>query len=207
METGSKRLNGRDGAPRWVEQDELSRDPVMQDLCSPDRAVRQGVERRRRASSLAPHLFVSRGAHGVFFVNRRPNTVFAFAYAGPDERFAGAAATCSNTQRGENWSPIFSKRSEGQGTCRLAIPQPVRRDAEGAPAGRVLAGGNQDARLRYQIAITKARTMRDREYRAGSDPATDRTVAALVDAWKRARSRLARTSITSEGRIASGSCR
>src|SRR5947208_9363832 len=79
--------------PRWVEQDELSRYPALQDW------VRSLVARFGRElsvavarSSLAPHLFVSRGAQGVFFVNRRPSTVFAFAYAGPDERFADAAS-------------------------------------------------------------------------------------------------------------------
>src|SRR5437763_195922 len=59
--------------PRWVEQDELSRDPALQDW------VRSLVARFGRElsvavarSSLAPHLLVSRGAPGVFFVNRRP---------------------------------------------------------------------------------------------------------------------------------------
>ncbi len=79
-------------APRWVEQDELNRDPALQDLVQSlvarfGRELSVAVAR----SSLAPHLFVSRNAEGVFFVNRRPSTVFAFAYAGPDERFADAA--------------------------------------------------------------------------------------------------------------------
>ena len=67
-------------APRWVERDELNRDPAMRDFVQSliarfGRELSVAVAR----SSLAPHLFVSRGAHGVFFVNRRPNTVFAFA--------------------------------------------------------------------------------------------------------------------------------
>jgi len=40
-------------------------------------------------------------------------------------------------------------------------------------------------RLRYQIGhYEKHGQCETREYSAGSDPATDRTVAALVDAWK-----------------------
>src|SRR5207302_3208065 len=79
-------------APRWVEQDELSRDPALQDWVR-SLVTRFGRELSVAAarSSLAPHLFVSRGAQGVFFVNRRPSTVFAFVCAGPDECFCDAA--------------------------------------------------------------------------------------------------------------------
>ena len=45
--------------------------------------------------------------------------------------------------------------------------------------------GTKMRRLRYQIGhYEKHGRCETREYRAGSDPATDRTVAALVDAWK-----------------------
>lgn len=195
-------------APRWVEQDELNRDPAMQDL------VRSLVTRFGRElsvavarSSLAPHLFVSRGAHGVFFVNRRPNTVFAFAYAGPDERFADAAGD------------LFEYAARGKLVANILEEEPKAKELAGlgytsTPFGvmqRVprLAGfsleGTKMRRLRYQIGhYEKHERCETREYRAGSDPATDRTVAALVDAWKAGKKQIGPYVDHFRGRIASG---
>jgi len=175
-------------APRWVEQDELSRDPALQD-CVRSLVARFGRELSVAVarSSLAPHLFVSRGAQGVFFVNRRPSTVFAFAYAGPDERFADAAGD------------LFEYAMQGKRVANILEEEPKARELaalgySATPFGVMqklprLAGfsleGTKMRRLRYQIGhYEKHGQCETREYSAGSDPATDRAVAGLVDEWK-----------------------
>jgi len=195
-------------APRWVERDELIRDPAMQDF------VRSLIARFGRElsvavarSSLAPHLFVSGGAHGVFFVNRRPNTVFAFAYAGPDERFADAAGD------------LFEYAAQGKLIANILEEEPKAKELAGlgytaTPFGvmqRVprLAGfsleGTKMRRLRYQIGhYEKHGQCETREYGAGSDPATDRAVAALVDAWKAGKKQIGPYVDHFRGRMASG---
>src|SRR5947208_16135150 len=161
------------GAPRWVEQDELNRDPAMQDLVQ-SLVTRYGRELSVAIarSSLAPHLFVSQGAQGVFFVNRRPSTVFAFAYAGPDERFADAA------------TDLFEYAARGKRVANLLEDEPKARELaalgySATPFGVMqklprLAGfsleGTRMRRLRYQIGhYEKLGQCETREYQAGSD--------------------------------------
>ena len=175
-------------APRWVEQDELSRDPALQDW------VRSLVARYGRElsvaiarSSLSPHLFVSRGAQGVFFVNRRPRTVFAFAYAGPDERFADAARDLFEyAAQGKRVANILEEEAKARELAALGYSATPFGVMQKLPR---LAGfsleGTKMRRLRYQIGhYEKHGQCKTREYKAGSDPATDRAVAGLVDEWK-----------------------
>src|SRR5882757_9814549 len=196
------------GAPRWVEQDELSRDPVMQDFVQSliarfGRELSVAVAR----SSLAPHLFVSQGGHGVFFVNRRPNTVLAFAYAGPDERFADAAGD------------LFEYAARGKLVANILEEEPKAKELAGlgytsTPFGvmqRVprLAGfsleGTKMRRLRYQIGhYEKHGQCETREYMAGSDPAIDRAVAGLVDEWKGSKKQIGPYVEHFKSRIANG---
>src|SRR5258708_4714468 len=173
-------------APRWVERDELNRDPAMQDfgqslIARFGRELSVAVPR----SSLAPVLLVARGPHGVFFVNRRPNSVLAFASGGTEESFADAAGD------------LFKYAARGKLVANILEEEPEAKELAGlgytsAPFGvmqRVprLAGfsleGTKMRRLRYQIGhYEKHGQCETREYGAGSDPATDRAVAALVDA-------------------------
>src|SRR5437879_11301281 len=175
-------------APRWVEQDELSRDPDLQDLVQ-SLVARDGRELSVAVarSSVAPHLLVSQGAQGVSFVNRRPRTVFAVAYAGRDERFADAAGD------------LFEYAAQGKRIASILEEEPKARELaalgySATPFGVMqklprLAGfsleGTKMRRLRYQIGhYEKHGQCETREYQAGSDPATDRAVAGLVDEWK-----------------------
>src|SRR6267143_3851603 len=195
-------------APRWVEQDELNRDPALQDWVQSlvarfGRELSVAVAR----SSLAPDLFVSRDAGGVFFVNRRPSTVFAFAYAGPDERFADAARD------------LFEYAAQGKRVANILEEEPKSRKLAAlgytaTPFGVMqklprLAGfsleGTKMRRLRYQIGhYEKHERCETREYVAGSDPSTDRTVAALVDAWKAGKKQIGPYVDHFRGRIAGG---
>ena len=209
METSCpKGLTGRDGAPRWVEQDELNRDPALQNLVHSlvtrfGRELSVAVAR----SSLAPHVFVSRSAQGIFFVNRRPSTVFAFAYAGPDERFADAAGD------------LFEYAAQAKRVANILEEEPKAKELAAlgytaTPFGVMqklprLAGfsleGTKMRRLRYQIGHYEKRGQCEtREYRAGSDPATDRAVAGLVDEWKRSKKQIGPYVEHFKSRIANG---
>ena len=196
------------GAPRWVEHEELSRDPDLQDLVQ-SLVARYGRELSVAVarSSLAPHLFVSRGAQGVFFVNRRPTTVFAFAYAGPDERFADAARD------------LFEYAAQEKRVANILEEEPKARELaalgySATPFGVMqklprLAGfsleGTRMRRLRYQIGhYEKHGQCETLDYRAGSDPATDRAVAGLVDEWKGSKKQLGPYVEHFRSRIANG---
>jgi len=158
-------------------------------------------------SSLAPHVFVARGARGVFFVNRRPNTVFAFAYAGPDECFADAAGDLFEyAAQGRMVANILEEEPKAKELAALGYSATAFGVMQKVPR---LAGfsleGTRMRRLRYQIShYEKHGQCETREYRAGSDPATDRTVAALVDSWKAGKKQIGPYVDQFKGRIANG---
>jgi len=158
------------GAPRWVERDELNRDPAMQDFVQSRSRGSAGVERRRRAIELGAAPVRLPGRTRRLFVNRRPNTVFAFAYAARTNASPMPPATCSNTRRRGNWSPYSRRGAEGQGTRRPGLYRnPVRRDAAGARLAGFSLEGTKMRRLRYQIGhYEKHGQCETREYSAAA---------------------------------------
>src|SRR5689334_16039117 len=174
--------------PRWIERDELDRDAVARSFVQHlvarfGRELSVAVAR----SSLASDVFVSRGAQGVFFVNRRPGTALAFAYAGPDDRFAEAAQDlfeyAGRAKLIANVLEEEPKAMELAASGCTATPFGVMQRL--ARLDEFSLEGTRMRRLRYQVGhydgLGECET---REYRAGSDAGIDHALADLVDAWK-----------------------
>ncbi|MFL6656127.1 MAG: phosphatidylglycerol lysyltransferase domain-containing protein [Sulfurifustis sp.] len=195
MESGSDREErpvegataAADGAPRWVDRQELDGAPALQ------QAVRSLVTRFGRElsvaiarTSLAPHLFIAQDGQSVFFVNRRGATLFAFAYAGPNDSFVDAARELyAFAEREKLVANILEEEAKARPLAAAgysATPFGVMQTLPNL-AGFTLEGSRM-RRLRYQIQhYEKHGPCVTREYVAGSDSATDRAIAGLVDAW------------------------
>ncbi len=139
----------------------------------------------RGTRSIAPNLFIGSGRRGYFNYGRSNEIVLLYGYTGPGDYFpvlfAEIARYCAAGNLQLN-SLSDRELPSVDGTSFSATPFGVLQRIVNL-RGFTLDGGPM-RRLRYQVTkFRKAGACRTEEYRCGSDPATDRKVADVIDRW------------------------
>lgn len=174
--------------PCWFEPEALLAAPPVRD--GVDSLVTRfgrelGVAVAR--SSLAPCSFVARGARGAFFVNSRPGTIFAFAYAGPDDAFVAAARDL--LAHGAREKLLVNILEEDARALALAAECEMTATPFGVlqrvpKLGAWSLDGSAMRRLRQTVHhYERSGSCRTTEYATGSDPVTDAAIVALIEDW------------------------
>ena len=142
-----------------------------------------GVSRGTR--NIAPNLFVGAARRGYFNYARSRNLVLIYAYTGPADYFAEISAEMQRycAEKGFQLN-IFTDGSVSSvdGIAFSSTPfgalQRVLNIQEFSLEGGAMR------RLRYQLSkFEKSGVCRTVEYQCGSDPAVDRSIAAVIDQW------------------------
>jgi len=188
MEPDGPCATADEALPRWFEPEALLAAPAIR--AGVDSLVTRfgrelGVAVAR--SSLAPCSFVARGARGAFFVNSRPGTIFAFAYAGPDDAFVEAArdllAHGAREKLVVNILEEDARARELAAECEMtATPFGVLQRVPNLDAWSL--DGSTMRRLRQTVHhYERCGSCRTTEYAAGSDPVTDAAIVGLIEDW------------------------
>lgn len=139
----------------------------------------------RGARKIAPHLFIGRERRGYFNYARSKDIVLAYAYTGPDDYFPTLAQEMLDHCKTQGLQlNVFTDRViEAVGTTAFsATPFGVLQRIVGLQSFSIEGGAMR--RLRYQVArFEKAGVCRTQEYRCGTDPQVDKSIAGIIDQW------------------------
>lgn len=171
----------------WFDAAALAADARLRAVLE-DLLQRYGMEAGQAVAraSLAPHAFLTGAEDAAFFLNRRANSVLAFAYAGPDAGFKDAAQALIAHCEQRGWSVNILEEAPraqilaqlGCSTTAFGMMQTI--DTLAA----FTVQGTRMRRLRYLIQRYEAAGQcAVREYRPGSEPATDSAIGALITRW------------------------
>jgi lysylphosphatidylglycerol synthetase-like protein (DUF2156 family) len=135
---------------------------------------------------LAGTLLLSADLSALFFYKAHAGVMFVVCYVGPDEQFAKALEElqgyASSQQLQINMmahaTRVEALRKAGFSTTPLGIWQRID------PLSGFTLDGQKMRRLRYLVQkYTQAAECRTREYRPGSDAATDEAICATMERW------------------------
>lgn len=139
----------------------------------------------RGTRNIAPNLFVGSAQAGYFNYARSGNTVLVYAYTGPEAYFDEIAGEMSAYCAGRGFHlNLFIDRPLDRvaGAAFTATPFGALQRVHGLQ--QFSLEGSAMKRLRYQLAkFEKSGECRTVEYACGSDGATDREIAAVIDRW------------------------
>jgi polyketide synthase PksN len=149
--------------------------------------VRYGTEGcvSRGTRKIAPNLFIGSERRGYFNYSRRKDIILVYGYAGPREylpvlagemhRYCAARGFQLNILGGDE-APVIG------GTPYSATPFGMMQRIAGL--GTFKLDGGPMRRLRYQLSkFERSGKCRTVEYRPGSNPDTDQSIAAIIDQW------------------------
>jgi polyketide synthase PksN len=185
VETPRVRVPSRNAAVRLLYKD-LHKYPELQGLVQKlfDSYGNEGGV-SRGTGNIAPNLFIGSERRGYFNYGRSNDIILVYAYTGPEEYFPVIAAQmyeyCAERKFQLN---VFTDQildSIG-GVPFSATPfGALQRILD--IQGFTLEGGPM-RRLRYQVSkFDKSGVCSTREYRCGTDPDVDRSIAGIIEQW------------------------
>ncbi|MGH8782859.1 beta-eliminating lyase-related protein [Paraburkholderia sp.] len=139
----------------------------------------------RGTRSIAPNLFIGSARRGYFHYSRCKDLVLAYAYTGPADYFAEAAAEFNHycEKRQYQLNILTDEVVEEIGGVRFSST-PFGVVQRVLDIGAFSLEGGSMRRLRYRVSkFEKAGACRTVEYRCGSTPDVDRDVANVIDRW------------------------
>jgi 3-oxoacyl-(acyl-carrier-protein) synthase/tryptophanase/pimeloyl-ACP methyl ester carboxylesterase/acyl carrier protein/NAD(P)-dependent dehydrogenase (short-subunit alcohol dehydrogenase family) len=172
------------GAPLIVPRAAVAGRPGLREVVA-DLERRYAKETGLAGRDIAPLLFLGSSRQGFFTFSQRDDDLFSWSYVGSEEHFTELAAEYLDYARGRGLRASFLslRRLEEAGGHRLtATPFGAVQRLE--DLSRFTLKGGRMSRLRYMVQrFERSGSCRTVEYRSGSDPATDRRLAELVDRW------------------------
>jgi len=139
----------------------------------------------RGTRRIAPNLFIGSARRGYFNYGRSKNIVLVYAYTGPQEYFPALMEEMFRYCEANNFELNTLADAEIPAIGGVAF--------SATPFGALqrishlkeftLEGGDM-RRLRHQVSkFQKSGECRTQEYRCGSSPETDKSIAAIIDKW------------------------
>jgi len=140
----------------------------------------------RGTRNIAPNLFIGSGRKGYFNYCRGKNIVLVYAYTGPEDYFPEIAGEmvryCAEKSFQLNFFSLDPLIPPIDGIAFSATPIGALQRVLDVQNFTLQGGAMR--RLRYQVSkFEKEGACRTQEYKSGTDPAVDGSIAEIIDRW------------------------